>query len=247
MLYVPFVMGILVAGSLSGRVLLLGLAMTFVFIARESLLIWWRARQRGRGSGGARALMLVYFGLAALAGTPLMIFHHLSWLIPLGLLVMVLLAVNTLQAGQREDRTVLGESLAILGLTLAAPAAHYVARGRWEVVAFWLWALSALYFASSIFYVKLRVLALSPRKEQARQRAWWHCACYHAFLLVSLFALAVTGNIHLFALIAFAPVLARALWSLMRPAGQSNLRRVGVLEICYSLVFLVFMTLTFRP
>src|ERR1051326_7839061 len=180
MLYVPFCMGILVAGSLSWRVLLLGLSMTFVFIARESLLLWWRARSRGKEASDTGRLMLIYFGLAALCGAPLIFFSQLFGLVPMALLVIVLLGINTLQAAQREDRTVLGESLAIIGLTLTAPAAYYVARGKWETVALWLWILSALYFTSSIFYVKLRVLALSARKEQARQQAWWSCALYHS-------------------------------------------------------------------
>ena len=246
MLYVPFCMGLLVAGNLSWRVLWLGLSMTFVFIARESLLLWWRARSRGKEASPTGRLTLIYFGLAALFGAPLIVFDHLFGLLPMALLVIVLLGVNTLQAGQREDRTVLGESLAILGLTLTAPAAYYVARGRWETVALWLWALSALYFTSSIFYVKLRVLASSVRKEQARQRAWRYCALYHSSLSVSLVVLALTSSVDLFALIAFAPVLLRAFWSLLKPARQLNLRRIGVFEICYSLIFLIFMALTFH-
>ena len=246
MLYVPFVMGILVAGSFSWRVLLLGLSMTFVFIAREPLLLWWRARNQGKESGAMGRLVLIYFGLAAFFGTPLVFFSHLFGLLPLALLVIALLGINTLQAGQREDRTVLGESLAIVGLTLTAPAAYYVAHGRWEVVALWLWTLSALYFASSIFYIKLRVLALNPRKQQAREQAWWYCALYHSSLLISLVVLALTSSVYLFALVAFGPALLRAFWSLLRPAHQLNLRRVGVLEICYSLIFLIFMAMTFR-
>lgn len=246
MLYVPFVVGVLVAGRVSWHVLLLGLAITLVFIARESLLAWWRARQRGREAGEAGKWLVVYLGLAAASGAPLILWSHFYWLIPLGLLVAALLAVNTLQAGQREDRTVLGESLAILGLTLTAPSAHYVAVGALSPVALWLWALSALYFTSSIFYVKLRVLQLNPRKAQARQRAWWLCALYHLFLSVSLLALALTGGLHLFAVVAFAPVLVSRFLALSQPAGQLSLRRVGVQEICYSLFFLVFITLTFR-
>jgi hypothetical protein len=41
-------------------------------------------------------------------------------------------------------------------------------------------------------------------------------------------------------------VLARTFWFLFKPAGQLSLKRIGVLEIIYSVVFLVFITLTFR-
>jgi hypothetical protein len=246
MLSVPFVTGILVAGTVSWRVLLLGLSATFLFIARESLLTWWRARRRGREAGTVRWLMLIYLGLAGLFGAPLLFQHHLFGFVPLGLLAFILLGINTEQAVRQEERTITGEVLAIIGLTLTAPTAHYVARGEWESTALWLWALNALYFTSSVFYVKLRVLSVHSRKEQARQQIERQCAFYHSFLLMALLVLALTGSLNVFALIAFAPVLMRTAWHLLKPADQLNLRRVGVLEIFYSLIFLIFITLTFN-
>ena len=48
MLYVPFVLGILVAGRVSWAVLWALLAMTALFFAREALRRWRRARAQGR-------------------------------------------------------------------------------------------------------------------------------------------------------------------------------------------------------
>jgi hypothetical protein len=66
------------------------------------------------------------------------------------------------------------------------------------------------------------------------------------FLLASLLLLAATGSLPLFVLIAFAPVLARTCWSLWKPARSLNLKRIGITEIIYSLIFLLFIALTFR-
>ncbi len=246
MLYVPMLVGMLVAGSVSWGVVLFVLAATFLFIARESLLIWWRARTRGAARYDARRMMLIYLGLAGMFGAPLILVYRLFYLVPLGAVILLLLIFNTRQAVRREDRTTSGELVAILGLTSTSAAAHYVARGTLEATAFWLWSLAALYFASSIFYVKLRVYSLNQRKEQLRRETWRQCALYHGFLAVSLALLALTGSSNLFILAAFSPVLIRSFWHLARPANQLNLRRVGVLELIYSLVFLVFITLTFR-
>ncbi len=246
MLYVPFLLGVMVAGDFSGRVWLLLLSVTALFISRESLLVWWRARSRGRKAIGAGRLLAVYLGLTALCGALLLLFWQLFWLVPLALVGGVLLIINGKQAVRLEERTVLGEVLAICGLTLAAPAAYYVASGAWESTAIWLWVLSALYFASSVFYIKLRVLSLHPQRQQDQRRVWQHCAFYHSFLLVSLLLLAFTGSLHLFALIAFAPVLGRAFWSLFNPARKLNLTRAGIFEVIYSLMFLIFITLSFR-
>jgi hypothetical protein len=245
MVYVPFVLGVLVAGRFPWRVFLLGLATTFLFVARESLIIWWRARRRGRDAGTASRLMVIYLLLAVSFGGPLVFVDRLYGLLPLGALVLVLLVVNVEQAARQEERTVVGEMLAVVGLTVTAPAAYYVARGVWENTALWLWALSALYFVSSVFYVKLRVLTLHSRKIQERQRVRWQCGVYHSFLLVGLLVLGLSDNVSLFALIAFSPALARAGWHLLNPSHHLDLRRIGVLEIIYSLVFLIFVALGF--
>jgi hypothetical protein len=129
---------------------------------------------------------------------------------------------------------------------MTAPAAYYSSRGVWGQYALILWAISAAYFASSVFYVKLRVTSLHAKQPDQKWRARWQCIGYHSFLLASLLALAVTTSLPLFVLIAFVPALARTLWSLLKPAESLNLKRIGISEIIYSLIFLIFTTLTFR-
>lgn len=249
MFYVPFVLGLTVAGKIWLPVVLLLLATSALFISRESLLVWWRAQKRGRkteNSGQAGQLLIFYGLIAAAAGAPLILAYHFYWLLPLALIGCVLLAVNGKQATEFEDRSVQSEVIAIAGLTMTAPAAYSVALGEWNQTALWLWALSAAYFASSVFYVKLRVTGLHAKRPEDRHRARRQCIVYHSFLLASLVALAVTRSLPLFVLIAFAPVLARTLWSLLKPAESLNLKRIGMTEILYSLIFLIFTTLTFR-
>ncbi|PYT04680.1 MAG: hypothetical protein DMF60_14550 [Acidobacteria bacterium] len=69
---------------------------------------------------------------------------------------------------------------------------------------------------------------------------------YHLFLIAALVLLAVTGSTNLFVVVAFAPVLGRTLRQLAKPAAQTSLKQVGVLEIVYSVFFLVFVTVGFR-
>lgn len=246
MLYVSFAVGALVAETVTWRLLFLLLSVTFVFIAHESLLTWWRSRSRGQQNIEARRFMLGYLLLAGVCGAPLLLIYHLYLLGPVALAALMLLGLKARLAVRREDRRLSVEIMAIAGLALTAPAAHYVGRGTFEVTALWLWGLSALYFASSVFYVKLRVITINPRKEEARGAGWWNCAAYHMFLLAALLILALTGSLNLFALAAFLPVLARSFWHLASPVRKINLRRVGWLEVVYSIVFLIFITLTFR-
>jgi len=247
MLYVPFAVGAVAARSLRASVLLLALSVSFVFIARESLLQWMRARSRGQTQDGARALLLLYLALAAVSGAPLILGYRLFWLVPFGIATIALLLFNARQAVRREDRTITGEMLAILGLTLTAPAAYYVGRGAWESKAVILWAVCILYFASSVFYLKLRVYAVNPRKQRARLFAWRTCAAYHLLLAAGLVGFVFfKGSLSLLAMAAFLPVLLRTFKYLARPTNQLNLKRIGLLEMSYALVFLVFISLTFR-
>jgi len=190
--------------------------------------------------------MLSYLALAGLFGAPLLLVYHLYWFFALALGALMLLAINARQAVRHQDRTIGGEMMAIAGLTITAPAAYYAARGTFDATGLALWILCALYFSSSVFYVKLRVSTINPRLNEAGRQPWRRCAFFHAFLLTSLLILSLTGRINLFALAAFSPVLARSFWHLARPVRRINLRRVGWLEIVYSVVFLIFTALTFR-
>jgi hypothetical protein len=246
MLYVPLAVGVLVAWSAPLLLLLLALSVTFFFIARESLLIWWRARSRGQQNDQAKRFMLSYLAVAGMFGAPLLLVYHLYWFFALALGALMLLAINARQAVGHQDRTIGGEMMAIAGLTLTAPAAYYAASGTFDATGLALWVLCALYFASSVFYVKLRVSAINPRPSEARRQSWRRCAFFHAFLLTSLLILSMTGSMNLFALAAFSPVLVRSFWHLARPVRRINLRSVGWIEIVYSVVFLIFTALTFR-
>ena len=246
MLYVPFVLGVAVAGRVNWPVLLLLLSATAVFISRESLLVYWRARVRGRDAVEAGKALLLYVALAAAFGSPLILAFELFWLIPLGLVGAALLLINGRQAARMEERSTTGEIMAIGGLTMTAPAAYYPASGRLDVTAFWLWLLSALYMASSVFYIKLRVYRLNPRRQAEQRQALRSCAFYHSFLLIALPALIFAGSLGLFVFIAFAPALVRTFWGMFKPKTNVNLVRAGILEIAYSLVFLVCAALGFR-
>jgi hypothetical protein len=244
MLFVPLIIGALVARRVSVPYLLLVVSATAVFIARDSVLDWWRARSRGKDGSESGLVSLVYIGVAAVAGIPLMVAYSRWWFAAFGLAAGMLLAMNARQAVKREDRSIGGEILAISGLTLSAPASYYAATSRLDIVALMLWLMCMLYFTSSVFYVKFRVSVLNRRKVEQSRRYWRHCLIYHSFLLVALVGILFTHNLNLFAFVAFIPVLGRSFWHLAKPATKLNLRRVGILEIIYSIVFLVFTTLS---
>src|SRR5262249_43976511 len=100
MLYVPLLTGALVAGAFSLSVFLLTLSATSLFIGRESLLGWLRARRRQKESGGLRDLALGYIAGAFASYAPLILVYRLFWLLALGLLTILLLWINSALAAR---------------------------------------------------------------------------------------------------------------------------------------------------
>ncbi|HET8550390.1 MAG TPA: YwiC-like family protein [Bryobacteraceae bacterium] len=245
MFFVPFAAGWLAAGHFRWPVLLLLLASSAVFLSRETLLFWWRARHYGKDPEDATRALVFYAAAAAAFGAPLVVVWKLYALIALGFAGLIALVATAELTVRRQGRSAATEFLAIAISALNAASAHYVAAGRWTAEAFWLWALCTLYFASSIFYVKLRVQDAHGKRDRDVIRARRRCAAYHAVLLAALAALVVTRSVPLFALIAFIPILVRAFAEVFSPSRELNLKRVGWLEVTWSLVFLCVVGLGF--
>jgi hypothetical protein len=249
MFYIPFLLGILVGGRFNGAVLVLLVAASALFISRESLLIVWRSRGRGRVNAAAVRLLSIYLGLALGGGLLLLLHYRLTALLWLGLPGLGLLLLNGRQAAQREDRTIPSEIMAICGMTLSAPAAHYAATGYWTATTWWLWLFSILYFTSSVFYVRFRVTSHHGRDPLYQERIARALLVYH-LLLPAIGWLPNFPAWSTWALLAFLPVVGRAIYHYHghyhRPRATLNLRQIGMHEIWYSLIFLVFATLAFR-
>jgi hypothetical protein len=239
MFYIPFLLGILVGGRFNGAVLVLLVAASALFISRESLLIVWRSRGRGQVNAAAVRLLSIYLGLALGGGLLLLLHYRLAALLWLGLPGLGLLLLNGRQAAQREDRTIPSEILAICGMTLSAPAAHYAATGYWTATTWWLWLFSILYFTSSVFYVRYRVTSLHGRDPELKKKVTRLSLLYHLLLPTILVMIIVTAEWSLLLLAAFLPIIGRALFHHLRPPAGLDLRRIGLSEIAYAVIFLI--------
>ncbi|MCQ3976894.1 MAG: hypothetical protein DPW09_25990 [Anaerolineae bacterium] len=71
----------------------------------------------------------------------------------IGLAGAVLLVFNLWLVSRRQELSVVGELVGIVGLALGAPMAYYVASGQLDGTAIALWFINALYFGGTVFYV----------------------------------------------------------------------------------------------
>ena len=191
-------------------------------------------------------LRLLLTLLAAACGAPLVWVWRLKWIAALGGVALTLLVWNAAQVARREERSMFTEILGIAGLTLTAPASYYAGSLDWTPTTMWLWLLNALYFVGSVFYVRMRVRTAYPKSAAELRGLRWVCGVYHVGLVLIVGFIPGIGASRLMLAAAYLPVILRAIWHLARRTPQLSLRRIGRLEIVYSLVFLACVVAAFR-
>jgi hypothetical protein len=245
-LYGAFVAGVGVAGRLTvPAVLLLG-AVTFFAFANGPLTGLVRPARGGVSPAERRHavvwLMLYGFG-AVVSVVPLFGIHRMTFLLPFGMAAACFFILRVFLVREGDDRSLAGELIGTGGLTLVGPAAHAVAVGEVQPIGAVLWLLLALFFASGVFYVRMRIRGTVARRRGAADfgPARWWCLLYHIFLLVLVPVLAAMHLIPWAVLLAFAPALWRAAAGLRRRDATLNLKRLGWSEVGLTLAFVALL------
>jgi len=211
-LLIPFATAAGLADVWSLPVALLLVSILCFYIARTS---WLKQDYRWTAALLAGSVVCVL---------PLLFVWKLWWLAGFG-------AVAAPLAFRRTERSVVMQLLAVLGLTLTAPAAWYAATGKLE---YRLWLLNLLYFAGGVFYVKMHIATAMARKPAGR----WPVVIYHG-ALAGILAWWPVG-------LAFVPVIVRAFVGAVRVSPVLRIKRLGWTEVAYSLVFAAILVAALR-
>lgn len=248
MMYVPLLIPTIAYGPQSGgAVFLLAMAITSLFFGQSLLRLTIRRRRISLLNG-------VWLGVCCilcLAGfASLILVHGFRDLLVIAAIGSVLCAGYAglwLVRTRRLDRSVWGEILAAVTLSLSAPAACVIAQGKLEASAMIIWGMCAVYFASGVLYVNMLIQAGKSRDPlQTAQK--WLTGCpvlvYHSSLLIGAIALVTSISVWAVWLVclAYAPVIIRAFWGWVTLSNVTpTLSRVGAMEAIYALWFLVFL------
>lgn len=251
-LYGSFLAGVGVAGRVTLPVLLLLVGVTAATFANGSLTILARS-PAGQAHAGRRrhavAWCLVYGTAAAVALAPLVVVFRMTFLFPFGIGAAFFLMVRAFLIRKREDRSLIGELVGTAGLTMAGAVAHAVAAGEIQPIGAVLWLLLFLFFASGIFYVRMRVHGMVAQRKgvtAAPNPAQWPCVLYHALLIVVVPTLFLAHVIPWPVLLAFAPAVWRAAAGLNRDDARLDLRRLGWSEVAVATAFVLLLIAAFR-
>jgi hypothetical protein len=240
MLLVPLVVGLASphAPSVLPATLLVVAALT-LFLAQDAARRSWR----GQELPGLRAWLVLCAVTGGAAGLTFLALRPSVALVAIGIAGGLAFAVELrLERGGSQRQRGASDLLAAAALALAAPAAVLAGHAAAVGPAAELWALCVLFFASGVAHVRLLLACARLRRAPAmelRRAAWPSLALHLTLVAAAAFALLWRpGARTALTALAFAPVVARGLWTAARARGHApDLKRVGLLESAYALAF----------
>ncbi len=251
-LYGAFLVGVGVAGQVTLPVVLFLVGITAAAFANGPVAILARSAIGQAQEGRQRQALfwfLAYGAVAVVALLPLLLVFRMTFLLPFGMGAAVFLLLRAFLIRGRDDRTLAGELVGTAGLTMVGAAAHAVAVGEVQPTGGILWLLLFLFFASGIFYVRMRIQGmLAARRGSAAPRgtAVRLCLLYHVLLVVVVPALFMARIVPWPVLLAFAPALWRAAAGIRQTDARLDVRRLGWSEVVLTTVFVVLLIGAFR-
>jgi hypothetical protein len=238
-LFGAFVAGVGVAGKVTVPVMLLLAAVTLLAFANGPIsLILRPAGSQASAQDRRRVIgwLAIYAAGAAACLAPLFAVYRMAFLLPFGMAAVCFFALRAFLVREKDDRSLTGELVGTAG----------VAVGDVQRVGAMLWLLLALFFASGIFYVRMRIRVLLAQRKGApavSRGARRSCLVYHALLLVLVPSLAAASLIPWAMLLAFAPAIWRAAAGLRRRDAALNLKRLGWSEVGLTAAFVVLLVI----
>lgn len=224
MLIIPFLFGMF-ASQPQWLHLLLGFVWLLTYLFTYPLLQWIRT---GRTATYAKPLLL--YGILLLPSAAALI----AWkpdLLRMGLVLLPFFLINCYFAKRNRERDVWNDIAAVVQFSLIVFIAYDVGGGTdWRLAAE-LFAISALYFTGTVFYVKTMI------REKKNRRYYYVSIAYHSFVLLAS-AVAFPWPL----LIPLAVLLIR---SAVLPGRKITIKQVGISEIALSIMVAAFVLAPF--
>lgn len=248
----PLFIGIFVGGNFNYAILSLFIGAMSAFMIRQPLTVYVKAisgRRPKSDLGPARFWLLIYGTIAALAFTSLLL-QGFGFLLFLAIPVVPVFGWHLWLVSQRNERKQAGIEIIATGvLSLAAPAAYWVALGGYDPPGWWLWIWTWLQSAASIVYAYLR---LEQRELKARleNRELWKMG-KRAFIYTSfnLFASLMLGWANIVPQLIFVPFLLQwleTLWGITHPAIGWKPTRIGIRQFIVSTLWTILFIICWR-
>jgi hypothetical protein len=245
----PLLIGIFAGGRFNYATISLIISAMSAFMIRQPMTVFVKAisgRRPKTDLAPARFWLLIYGIISALALTAL-ILNGFSYVLYLAIPAAPVFAWHLWLVSRRTERKQAGiEVIATGALSLAAPAAYWVALGGYDPLGWWLWAWTWLQSAASIVYAYLR-LEQRELKTRPESRELWkmgkRALIYTSF---NLFASLLLGWANFIPQLIFVPFLLQwleTLWGITHPAIGWKPTRIGVRQLIVSALWTILFIL----
>src|SRR5215471_9551372 len=192
-----------------------------------------------------RSAIVWLAGIAAVALAALLWAGRNVDLWPLGVAAAAAFVLQAILKKLSRRTRMLSEMIGAIGLTAAAPAAHYVVAGEFNLTAWTLWFVNLLFAGDQIHYVQLRIHTAKIQGFRARLAHGWRFAMGQALMTAIITIACMARLMPAIASLAFAPLLFRGWFYFIQEPTQLVVRRLGWSELKHATAFCVLLIATF--
>lgn len=242
-LFVPMVVGIIISGKFSLQVLWLALSAFSMFMSyvpiHTLLRIWAGVSQRDEEIQISKFWGAVYLSFGVMFILPLL--QNGFWLLlPIGAVGGISYTLNFFLT-RLTVKSIASDLIAVLGLTLSAPSAYYIVTGVIDQTALTLWLLNFLFFGCSIFYVHMKIQAISLKKSKLsfidKMSVGKLNLLYHISVLTIVILLMLQHYTPRLAVIAFLPMVVHGIYGTLKLKSSVRFKNLGFLLLGQSVLF----------
>ncbi len=253
MLLVPLAVGAAAGNPPANRlipILLFAVTALGLFCLRtpvESALGFSPLRPQNKGERGLiYSFIISYASTALLAFFALLFWTHADALVPLGFVAGFAFIVQTILKRLGRSTRLNSQLAGAVALSSTAAGAYYVATGRFDSTAILIWIANWLFAANQIHFVQLRIHTARAGAFKQKLRLGRNFLLHQAVSFFLLTLLWRAGWLPGLVLVAFVPAYARGLGWFIASPRPLQVRRLGVSELIYAVVFGLFFIVAFQ-
>ena len=180
-----------------------------------------------------------------------LLFYFKLWnLLLLGFMAFLLFGLYYVLPFKNNYSRMSQQFIAILGLTLTAPAAYYVASGTWDYDTFLLWILNVIFFNLGFLYVHNRIDLYKKRTQvfKLSEKLWFsrNLVVAWCFSLLIFCALFFAGLIKPVFFLTLLPITIQIVAGLFFNKKELKIKKMGYSLVGQDILFLAILIYIFR-
>ncbi|HDY75535.1 MAG TPA: hypothetical protein ENH49_03330 [Candidatus Marinimicrobia bacterium] len=252
MFLVPAIMAASLAGGWNWAALFLIASFILIFLSYEPAVKVVR-RWKNKHILNKESLNWVFLFAGFGAIIAILIFTmYKQWIaFSFGGVVAVTLVIHLWVTVQKQNMSIPGELIGVFGLTASAPVIYLFLHESLDARGWILWLINFLYFAGSIFYIKLK-LRIQPQIPEPnlmyKIKIAFPLITYNLILFIFLwFTIWLRDYTWLF-LLAYVPFIIKSIIGIFTWQTKLNLqpKKTGFIELFHAIIFLIINILAFN-